>query len=305
VNNWLKTYLIAIGFLMDKLTPQVLVESGYRGCTVGAIVTPSGVVCVDTPLLPADARHWRRRLVDLFDQPIVHTIYTDGHRDRVLGQQWLGGMVVAHEATWEKLRSYGDAMRQQVVEFLMHHGAPEAAEELARHLQLGLPQLTVSNGGTLILHLGKPKIVVRPVGGATPGSVWVELPDQGVVFAGDVVTQSTHPFMSESNTAIWLERLAELRAADFFATKIVPGRGSRYRRADTQKMTRYLTEMRKRVQQLMTERRNKFDAAELLPEFLGWFPIPNDEHERVQRRIRTGLEKVSEELKTEKRRKKK
>jgi cyclase len=290
---------------MDKLTSQVFVESGYRGCTVGAIMTPIGIVCVDTPLLPADARRWRQRLAELFNQPIAYTIYTDGHRDRVLGQQWLGGMVVAHEATWEKLRSYGDAMRQQVIEFLVHHGAPDASEELSRHLQLGLPQLTLSNGGTLTLHIGKPKIVVRPVGGATPGSLWVELPDQGVVFAGDVVTQSTHPFMSEANTAIWLERLAELRSADYFATKIVPGRGGGYKRADTQSVTDYLTEMRTRVRQLLTERRGKFDAAELLPEFLDWFPIPDDEHERVQRRIRTGLEKVAEELKTEKRRKKK
>jgi glyoxylase-like metal-dependent hydrolase (beta-lactamase superfamily II) len=290
---------------MDKLTPQVFVESGYRGCTVGAIVTPIGVVCVDTPLLPADARRWRQRLAELSNQPIVYTIYTDGHRDRVLGQQWLGGMVVAHEATWEKLRSYGDAMRQQVVEFLTHHRAPEAAEELSRHLQLGLPQLTVSDGGMLTLYLGKPKIVVRPVGGATPGSVWVELPDQGVVFTGDMVTQSTHPFMSESNTAIWLERLAQLRETNYFATKIVPGRGGGYKRADTQRVTDYLTSMRKRVQRLITERRGKFDATELLPEFLDWFPIPDDEHERVQRRIRTGLEKVYEELKSAKRRKKK
>jgi glyoxylase-like metal-dependent hydrolase (beta-lactamase superfamily II) len=290
---------------MDKLTSQIFVESGYRGGTVGAIVTPIGIVCVDTPLVPADARHWRQRLAGLSNQPIVYTIYTDGHRDRVLGQQWLGGMVVAHEATWEKLRSYGDAMRQQVVEFLAHHGAPEAAEELSRRLQLGLPQLTVSNGGALTLHLGKPRIVIRPVGGATPGSLWVELPDQGVVFAGDVVTQSTHPFMSEANTLTWLDRLVELRDAKYFATKIVPGRGSGYRRADTQKVMNYLTDMRKRVRQLMAERRGKFDAAELLPEFLGRFPIPSDEHERVQRRIRTGLEKVYEELKSEKRRRRK
>jgi glyoxylase-like metal-dependent hydrolase (beta-lactamase superfamily II) len=223
----------------------------------------------------------------------------------VLGQQWLGGLVVAHEATWEKLRSYGDAMRQQVIEFLLHHGAPEAAEELSRHLQLGLPQLTVSNGGTLTLHLGKPKIVVRPVGGATPGSLWVELPDQDVVFTGDVVTQSTHPFMSEASTAVWLERLVELREASYFATKVVPGRGGGYKRADTQKTVNYLTGMRARVRQIMTERRGKFDASEFLPEFLDRFPIPDGEHERVQRRVRTGLERVYEELKMEKRRKKK
>jgi glyoxylase-like metal-dependent hydrolase (beta-lactamase superfamily II) len=212
-------------------------------------------------------------------------------------------MVVAHEAAWEKLRSYGDAMRQQVVEFLAHFGAPEAAEEIARHLQLGLPELTVSSG-TLTLRQDKPRIVVRPVGGATPGSVWVELPDQGVVFAGDLVTQNTHPFMSEAATLKWLDRLAELRDSNYFATKIVPGRGGSYRRADTQKVATYLTDMRQRVRQLMTERRSKFDAAELVPDFLHRFPIPDSEHERVQRRIRAGLERVSEELKTEKRKRK-
>lgn len=289
---------------MDKLTPQVYVESGYRGCTVGAILTPHGMVCVDTPLRPADARSWRAQLATLTDLPILYTIYTDGHRDRVLGQQWLGGLIVAHEATWEKLRSYGDAMRQQVVEFLSHHNAIEAAEELARHLQLGLPSLTVSDGGSLTLHLGKPQIVIRPVGGATPGSVWVELPDQAVVFTGDLVTTNTHPFMSEAHTAKWLARLSELRDPNYFATKMVPGRGGGYKRSDTQKVVDYLTEMRKRVREMMTERRGKFDPAELLPEFIDRFPIPGDEHERVHRRIRTGLEKVYEELKSEKRRRK-
>ncbi len=290
---------------MDKLTAHVYVESGYRGCTVGAILTPLGVVCVDTPLLPAEARHWRTQIATLTDLPILYTIYTDGHRDRVLGQQWLGGLAVSHEATWEKLRSYGDAMRQQAVEFLAHHGASEAADELARHLQLGLPSLTVNHGGSLTLHLGKPQIVVRPVGGTSPGSVWVELPDQAVVFTGDLVTINTHPFMAEANTVQWLERLDQLRDPDFFATKIVPGRGNGHKRADMQKVVDYLTDMRQRVREMLAERRNKFDPAELLPEFIDRFPIPHDEHERVQRRVRAGLEKVTEEIKSEKRRKKK
>ena len=290
---------------MDKLTSHVFVEHNYRGVTVGVVLTPRGAVCVDTPLLPADARRWREQIAALTPLPILFTIYTDGHRERVVGQQWLGGQVVAHEATWEKLRSYGDAMRQQSVEFLAHHGAPQAADELAHSLKLELPQLTVGNESRLILHLDKPRIVIRAVGGATPGSLWVELPDQGVVFAGDLVTQNTHPFMSEANTALWLERLAELQADDYFATRIVPGRGSSYKRVDVQKTQNYLADMRTRVRALMSERRGKLEPAELLPEFVNRYPIPSGEHERVQRRVRTGLEKVYEDLKSEKRRRKK
>jgi glyoxylase-like metal-dependent hydrolase (beta-lactamase superfamily II) len=142
------------------------------------------------------------------------------------------------------------------------------------------------------------------VGGANPGSVWVELPDQGIVFAGDLVTLNTHPFMSESNTAVWLERLTELRDPNHFAGKVVPGRGNSFKRTDSQKVTDYLTEMRAQVQQMLTARRGKFDAAELAPLFTDRFPIPADEHERVQRRIKAGLEKVAEEIKAEKRKRK-
>jgi len=285
---------------MDKLSPNVYVETGYRGSTVGAILTPVGVIAVDTPLLPAEARHWREQIAQLTPLPITHLIYTDGHRDRVLGHQWLGGQVVAHEATWERMRSYSDALRQQVVEFLSHHGAPEAAAEIAQHLQLGLPQLTLSNHSSLTLHAAKPQVSVRPVGGANPGSLWVELPDQGVVFAGDLVTLNTHPFMSESHTATWLDRLAELRSPDYFATKIVPGRGSSFRRQDTQKVVDYLADMRTEVARVLADRRARLDPAALMPQFIGRFPIPPGEHERVQRRIRTGLERVYEELKAEK-----
>lgn len=258
---------------MDKLSPNVYVETGYRGSTVGAIVTPLGVICVDTPLLPADTRHWRQQIAQVTRQPIAYLIYTDGHRDRVLGHQWLGGQPVAHEATWEKMRSYGDALRQQVVEFLAHHGAPEAASEISQHLQLGLPQLTVADRSTLTLHSAKPCVIVRPVGGVNPGSVWVELPDQGVTFAGDLLTLNTHPFMPEANTRVWLERLAELRDPDYSATKIVPGRGTTFRRADTQKVTDYLTDMRTQMQQMLTARRGKFDPAELVPNFIDRFAI--------------------------------
>jgi glyoxylase-like metal-dependent hydrolase (beta-lactamase superfamily II) len=211
---------------------------------------------------------------------------------------------VSHEATWEKMRSYGDALRQQVVEFLAHHGAPEASEEIAHHLLLGLPQLTVADAGSVTLHTNKPRVTVRSVGGANPASVWVELPDQGVVFAGDLVTLDTHPFMSEANTAVWLKRLAELRDPDYFAAKIIPGRGGGFRRADTQKVSAYLSGMREAVRRATAGRRSKFEPAELVSRFVDQFPVLPGETERVQRRIKTGLERVYEELKSEKRHRK-
>jgi glyoxylase-like metal-dependent hydrolase (beta-lactamase superfamily II) len=75
---------------MQKVAPDVYIESGYYGVTVGAIITGDGVICVDSPMLPADARDWKSRLAGLTSQPVRYVIYTDAHRDRVLGSQYLG-----------------------------------------------------------------------------------------------------------------------------------------------------------------------------------------------------------------------
>jgi len=283
---------------MDKIAGSVYVSSSYRGVTVGAILTPMGVVCVDAPMLPADARDWRAKIASVTDAPIQYVINTDAHRDRVLGQQWLGGAVVATEAAADKMRTYGDTFRQQVADFLSHHGAPEAAEEIAFSLKVAQPQ--ISFGGRLALHAAAPRIEVWNVGGANPGSAWVVLPDLGIVFAGDLLTLNVHPVMSESSTRVWLERLAELRKPSFPARKIVPGRGPVCRQADTQAMSAYLRDVRSKVRALIKARKQKADVASLVAAFLPRFPIPNGERERMQRRIRAGLEHVYDELKEEK-----
>ena len=283
---------------MDKIANSVYVSSSYRGVTVGAIVTSAGVIGVDAPMLPADARDWRTQIASVTDRPVRYVITTDGHRDRLLGQHWLGGAVIATEFTAEKMRSYGDTFRQQVADFLSHHGAPEAAEEIMLNLKVVQPQISFS--GRLIVHAGSPRVEVWSVGGANPGSAWVVVPDAGVVFAGDLLTLTAHPVMSESNTALWLERLAELRKPAFPAKKIVPGRGPVAKKADTQAMSEYLRGVRSKVRALIKSRKPKNDVALLVPSFLSRFPIAEGERERMQRRIRAGLEHVYDELKQEK-----
>jgi cyclase len=283
---------------MERIAKSIYVSSAYRGVTVGAIVTPAGVICVDAPMLPADARDWRAQIASVTDLPVRFVVNTDAHRDRLIGQHGLGGAVVATEAAAEKIRSYGDTFRQQVGDFLMHHGAPEAADEIVHTLKVIPPQISFTS--RLVLHIDPPRVEVWGVGGANPGSAWVVVPSAGVVFVGDLLTLNVHPVMSESNTTLWLERLAELRKPSFPAKKIVPGRGPVARQADTLFMSEYLRDVRSKVRALIKARKSKNDVAALVPSFLSRFPIAEGERERIQRRIRAGLEHTYDELKQEK-----
>src|SRR5512136_2274483 len=97
---------------MKQIAPSIHVHDGYRGVTVGCIITPQGPICIDSPTLPSDARDWRERIAKLSDKPVRMVVLTDAHRDRILGAQYLGGIVVAHDLTWDRIKSLGDTIRQ-------------------------------------------------------------------------------------------------------------------------------------------------------------------------------------------------
>jgi glyoxylase-like metal-dependent hydrolase (beta-lactamase superfamily II) len=271
---------------MKEVAANIYVESGYQGVTVGAIVTGDGVICIDSPLLPSEARDWQARLAKLTNQPIRQVIYTDANRDRVLSGQYLGGAVVMHDLAHEMLESYGDAFRQQIAESLSRC-APQDSLEIITNLHLPVPQVTFSKHMTLT-H-GASSIILQHVGGASPGSLFVLLPDQNVLFAGDLVTVNTHPHMADADFDRWIELLKSISQKP--PKYIIPGRGGVLaRKGDLKKLLTYLRSLCTRIRSLIRSKRSRFDTAALIQDFLPRFPVTDSEREAAQRRIRAGLE---------------
>ena len=283
---------------MKQIAPNIYVQDSYRGVTVGCIVTDAGVICIDSPMLPADARDWRAQIAKRTGKRVRFVVLTDAHRDRILGVQYLGSpVVVAHEAAWDKMKSLGDAFRQQAADSVAPCDA-DAAAEVSADLRLVLPQITFVD--TLALYLGNLPVIIRHVGGATPGSVWVHLPESNVLFLGDLLTVNTHPSAAEGDLVVWLKVLTQVRQKDLAAQVLVPGRGSPARKAALAPMTHYLSAMRERVQALVRSRQPKAETAQLVPEFLARYPVAQDDRECVERRIKAGLDHIYDSLKGKK-----
>ena len=274
---------------MKQIAPHVYAEHGYRGVTVGCIVTPTGVICIDSPTSPADARAWRAQIAKLTPRPVRFVVLTDAHHDRVSGLPYLGGAVVAHEAAWEKMKEYEDTSRPSAD---ASSGHPDVADG-----QLVLPEITFTN--RLVLFKSDP-VVIQHVGGATPGSVWVHLPQQGVLFMGDLMALRAHPVTAEGDIATWLELINRVRAKSFVAKTIVPGRGGPCTKAALEPMVDYLRTMRKRVKSLIRSRRPRADTALLVPEFLARYHVSESERENAQQRIKAGLDHLYDTLKSKK-----
>jgi glyoxylase-like metal-dependent hydrolase (beta-lactamase superfamily II) len=285
---------------MKQVAPHIYVEDGYRGVTVGCIITSSGPVCIDSPMLPADARDWRAKIAKLSNKPVRFVVLTDAARERILGVQYLGGVAVAHDATWDRMKNLGDAFRHipdgRAADTVVPCG--QDTTEVVADLRLALPQITFAQ--TLVLYGDDMPIVLQHIGGVAPGNIWVHLPKPGVLFAGDLVTTGMHPQIAEADVAAWIEALGRVRGKEFPAKIIVPGRGGPCSKAALRSLVDYLSAMRSRVQALIRARRPKAETAQLAAEFLSRFPVAEPDRERTLRCIKAGLDRVYDTLKSKK-----
>ncbi len=277
---------------MQEIAEGIVVSSAFRRITVGAIATGSGVICVDVPPFPADARRWHSELLEYFKQPIYAVILTDAQRDRLLGLHWFDeAIVVAHDATMAAMRLLPPGFVDQSADLLATH-SDERISFIGVRLQY--PRVTFST--RLTLHRGTAAIPLIAMPGPTPGNVWIHLPERRVVFTGDSVVVGVPPYMARPQSKAWLESLTLLRRPRFAADVIVPGRGPLTTKEATGPLSEFLRNVRRRVQSFCRAGRGRAELPALLPEVLALLDIPPGEEDEVERRIRAGLESIYEEF---------
>jgi glyoxylase-like metal-dependent hydrolase (beta-lactamase superfamily II) len=204
--------------------------------------------------------------------------------------------VVATRAAYERASAYTDGFWRGVVEGWTRR-YPEVVDELTGSRGV-LPEILFTRD--LTLHKGGADVTVTHVAGAAPGSAWVRLPEQGVLFAGDTVVVGRPPIMAAApDTKAWLSTLSSLRRPRFAETTIVPGRGGLCDPVATRQLSDYISLARRRVRSLHASGQARPDISALVAEMLSSFPVSDDEGDLAQRHIKAGLDRLYEELRPE------
>ncbi|MDD5339240.1 MAG: MBL fold metallo-hydrolase [Dehalococcoidales bacterium] len=198
---------------MDKVTENVYTGFNFRGCNCSFVVTSDGVVLIDTPMVPSEAKNWREEASKHGE--IRYVINNEPHNDHVAGNCWMGSTLVAHEGTREAIK-HND---QQALEGQMKWMAPDALP-LGKDFHYRLPDITFSD--ELTLYLGKHTFHLISVPGHTPSETAVYVPEERVVFVSDNVIMGM-PIMINAVPDIWLVSLKKLMELD--VDKVVPGHG--------------------------------------------------------------------------------
>ncbi|HZN16651.1 MAG TPA: MBL fold metallo-hydrolase [Micromonosporaceae bacterium] len=193
---------------------------------VALVLGDGAALLVDTLSTPAQGAELARaaRRVTAAPWSIVNTHH---HFDHCVGNAVLaraGGdsPVWAHEATAALLRD-GARVRRRWYEELAP-SEPELAGAVAG-ADLLPPDRTVHWQSTV--DIGGRAVVLHHLGrGHTAGDLVVEVPDAGVVLAGDLVEESGPPSFEDAYPLEWPETLARLLRLTGPDTTVVPGHGA-------------------------------------------------------------------------------
>jgi glyoxylase-like metal-dependent hydrolase (beta-lactamase superfamily II) len=282
---------------MKEIAPHIYASTAYPGVNVGLIAMPNGSIAVDVPTLPQHAQAWRQQILETTGAPILYVVLTDSHPDRLLSAEILSGSgeapIVATQAAYDRASAYTDGFWRGVVEGWTRR-YPEAAGELAGQ-RGALPEIMFTHD--LTLRKGGEDVTITQVDGAAPGSAWIYLSEQDVLFAGDTVTVDDVPFLGATpDSKAWMNTLSVLRRSRYAQTVIVPGRGPICDQSATRQISDYIALARRKVRSLYTGSQGRADTALLMDEMLSLFPVSEAEQEWAQRSIKAGLEQLYEEL---------
>lgn len=275
---------------MKEVAPGVYVETKYASGNVGFILTGTGVVCVDVPMLPSDAHYWRAQIESVTDEPIISLIQTDYDQERVVSTYLFDVPRIAHDSTWAKMKTYGsEKVLAQINELLGRDGAE-------RTWRVRMPDITFSE--RLILHKGSRQIHVVHGGGHSPATCMVYLQEEGLIFTGDVVFCGMHPTMMQAETKQWLSTLTSLRKMT--CDVIVPGHGDPCDKDMTHALSDYIRDMRAMVRRSFQAGRSKSEtSSSVIPELMGRFPYDESEREQARMRIKGGSDRIYDEYRVE------
>lgn len=209
----------------DRLSDHAWAYTAEGDPNTGVIVGDDAVMVIDTQATPVMAQDVIRRIREVTDKPIRYVVLSHYHAVRVLGASAYGaGHVIASRDTYDLIVERGEAdMRSEIGRFPRLFRAVESVP--------GLTWPTLVFERRLTLWLGKLQVEIMQLGrGHTKGDTVVWLPQDRVLFSGDLVEYDATPYTGDAYLADWPATLDAVAALG--AEKLVPGRGAALRTAE-------------------------------------------------------------------------
>ncbi len=203
-----------------KLSDHAYAYTAEGDPNTGIVIGDDAVMVIDTQATPVMAADVIRRIREVTDKPIRYVLLSHYHAVRVLGASaYAPEHIIASEDTLDLIKERGEQ---------------DKASEIARFPRLfrnvdsvppGLTWPTLTFSGKMTLWLGQLEVQILQLGrGHTKGDTVVWLPQDRVLFSGDLVEFDATPYAGDAYFSDWPATLDALAALQ--PLKLVPGRGA-------------------------------------------------------------------------------
>jgi glyoxylase-like metal-dependent hydrolase (beta-lactamase superfamily II) len=203
----------------DKLSEHAYAYTAEGDPNTGVVIGDDAVMVIDTQATPVMAQDVIRRVREVTDKPFKYVVLTHYHAVRVLGASgYRPEHIIASRDTYELIAERGEAdMKSEIARFPRLFQAVESVP--------GLTWPTLVFEKRLTLWLGKLQVELMQLGrGHTRGDTVVWLPQEKILFSGDLVEYAATPYTGDAYLSDWPATLDALAALD--ARALVPGRGA-------------------------------------------------------------------------------
>lgn len=184
----------------------------------GVIIGDDSVMIVEAQATPRLARKVIECVRSVTDKPISHLVLTHYHAVRVLGASAYGAREII--------------MSDVAAAMVSERGQEDWDSEFDRFPRLfqgheeipGLTRPTTTFSDSMTVYLGNRRVDIMTLGRAhTAGDAVIWVPDQEVMFTGDIVEYHSACYCGDGHFADWEETLMNIAA--FEPKAIAPGRG--------------------------------------------------------------------------------
>ncbi len=261
---------------LEQLAEGVFAFTAQGDPNVGAIVGTHAILAIEARATPVMAQRWIDVLrAEVGDLPFGDLVLTHYHAVRTLGASAFGARrIIAHANTKALIDERGEQ------DWASEQGRMPRLFTGAESIP-GLTHPTDTFEESLALDLGNRQVELRYLGrGHTSGDIVVWLPEEGILFAGDLVEAQAAPYMGDSYPGAWstttLDNVATLGAHQLVGGRGPVVRGAAVRTAveDTRAFIRTTLDGTREVRERDGTLKDAFEHvhAQLAPRYAG-FPI--------------------------------
>jgi len=213
-----------------------------EGANVGLIHTSKGMILIDTTFSPTEIQALFEA-VDVGVEQVCMVVNTHSHSDHTWGNQLFTCPILAQRLCQERMQSNlksewsPEAFQSYISD--LEKTDPKKAEDFRRtvkSLQIKLPDQVFDD--RFEGELDGLRYEIIHMGGHTPDSSLLWLPEKRVLFASDLIFQGRYPYIFDADIPVWIAGLSRL--LEFEAKVIIPGHGVRCGEAEIIRLREYL-----------------------------------------------------------------